>query len=65
MKDGFKRKKSKSKKVKRTIPAWASVTTNKKIPVTNFAGTQNKVDNVLVEAIGVCTDSALIMVVSR
>lgn len=56
MKDGYKRKKSKSKKVKRTIPAWASVTTNKKIPVTNFAGTQNKVDNVLVEAIGSCNE---------
>ncbi|XP_032405670.1 heterochromatin protein 1-binding protein 3 isoform X2 [Xiphophorus hellerii] len=52
MKDGVKHKKSKSKKVKRTIPAWASVTTHKKIPVSNFAGTQNKVENVLVEAIG-------------
>ncbi|KAM4741564.1 heterochromatin protein 1-binding protein 3 isoform 2-T3 [Anableps anableps] len=52
MKDGVKRKKSKTKKVKRTIPAWASVTTHKKIPVSNFAGTQNKVENVLVEAIG-------------
>uniref|UniRef100_A0A3Q2PEL1 Heterochromatin protein 1-binding protein 3 n=1 Tax=Fundulus heteroclitus TaxID=8078 RepID=A0A3Q2PEL1_FUNHE len=52
MKDGFKYKKSKSKKVKRTIPAWASVTANKNIPVTNFAGRQNQVENVLVEAIG-------------
>uniref|UniRef100_A0A3Q2PGA3 Heterochromatin protein 1-binding protein 3 n=1 Tax=Fundulus heteroclitus TaxID=8078 RepID=A0A3Q2PGA3_FUNHE len=57
MKDGFKYKKSKSKKVKRTIPAWASVTANKNIPVTNFAGRQNQVENVLVEAIGVCTNS--------
>ncbi|XP_014843713.1 PREDICTED: heterochromatin protein 1-binding protein 3 isoform X2 [Poecilia mexicana] len=56
MKDGVKHKKSKSKKVKRTIPAWASVTTNKKIPVSNFAGTQNKVENVLVEAIGSSND---------
>ncbi|MEQ2212682.1 hypothetical protein XENOCAPTIV_003324 [Xenoophorus captivus] len=52
MKDGFKYKKSKSKKMKRTIPAWASITTSKNIPVTNFAGTQNKVDSILVEAIG-------------
>ncbi|XP_016524416.1 heterochromatin protein 1-binding protein 3 isoform X2 [Poecilia formosa] len=56
MKDGVKHKKSKSKKVKRTIPAWASVTTHKKIPVSNFAGTQNKVENVLVEAIGSSND---------
>jgi len=58
MKDGYKYEKSKAKKVKRTIPAWASVTANKNIPVTNFAGTQNKVDNILIEAITVCTNPA-------
>ncbi|XP_034539475.1 heterochromatin protein 1-binding protein 3 isoform X2 [Notolabrus celidotus] len=56
LKDGYKYKKSKSKKVKRTIPAWASVTASKKVPVTNFAGNQNKVDNILVEAISSCND---------
>uniref|UniRef100_A0A3B5B403 Heterochromatin protein 1-binding protein 3 n=1 Tax=Stegastes partitus TaxID=144197 RepID=A0A3B5B403_9TELE len=54
LKDGYKYEKSKVKKVKRTIPAWASVTASKKVPVTNFAGTQNKVDNILIEAITVC-----------
>ncbi|CAM9310383.1 unnamed protein product [Lampetra planeri] len=57
--DGYKYKKAKAKKVKRTIPAWASVTTKKKIPVTNFAGTQNKVDNILIEAITVCTPATI------
>ncbi|XP_038147154.1 heterochromatin protein 1-binding protein 3 [Cyprinodon tularosa] len=52
MKDGMKYKKSKTKKVKRTIPAWASVTSSKNIPVTNFAGRQNQMENILVEAIG-------------
>ncbi|KAM4582983.1 heterochromatin protein 1-binding protein 3 isoform 2-T3 [Fundulus diaphanus] len=52
MKDGFKYKKSKGKKVKRTIPAWASITASKNIPVTNFAGRQKQVENILVEAIG-------------
>ncbi len=56
LKDGYKYEKAKVKKVKRTIPAWASVTGSKKVPVTNFAGTQNKVDNILIEAITVCTD---------
>ncbi|CAJ1050161.1 heterochromatin protein 1-binding protein 3 isoform X2 [Xyrichtys novacula] len=56
LKDGYKYKKSKSKKVKRTIPAWASVTASKKVPVTNFAGNQNKVDNILIEAISSCND---------
>uniref|UniRef100_A0A3P8TM49 Heterochromatin protein 1-binding protein 3 n=1 Tax=Amphiprion percula TaxID=161767 RepID=A0A3P8TM49_AMPPE len=56
LKDGYKYEKSKVKKVKRTIPAWASVTTSKKVPVTNFAGTQNKVDNILIEAITACND---------
>lgn len=56
LKDGYKYEKSKVKKVKRTIPAWASVTASKKVPVTNFAGTQNKVDNILIEAITSCKD---------
>ncbi|KAM9362062.1 heterochromatin protein 1-binding protein 3 [Symphorus nematophorus] len=51
LKDGYKYEKSKTKKVKRTIPAWASVTASKKLPVTNYAGTQHKVDNILIEAI--------------
>ncbi|KAM9759510.1 heterochromatin protein 1-binding protein 3 isoform 1-T1 [Menidia menidia] len=51
MKDGYKYEKSKAKKVKRTIPAWASVTANKNIPVTNYAGSQKKVDNILIEAL--------------
>lgn len=50
LKDGYKYK-SKVKKVKRTIPAWASISANKKVPVTNYAGTQHKLDNILVEAI--------------
>lgn len=57
LKDGYKYEKAKVKKVKRTIPAWASVTASKKVPVTNFAGTQNKVDNILIEAITVCANS--------
>ncbi|KAE8298239.1 Heterochromatin protein 1-binding protein 3 [Larimichthys crocea] len=56
LKDGYKYEKAKVKKVKRTIPSWASVTTSKKVPVTNFAGTQNKVDNILIEAITSCND---------
>ncbi|XP_049893791.1 heterochromatin protein 1-binding protein 3 isoform X1 [Epinephelus moara] len=56
LKDGYKYKKAKVKKVKRTIPAWASVAASKKLPVTNFAGTQNKVDNILIEAITSCND---------
>lgn len=56
LKDGYKYEKAKVKKMKRTIPAWASVTASKKVPVTNFAGTQNKVDNILIEAITVCTN---------
>lgn len=59
MKDGYKYEKSKAKKVKRTIPAWASVTASKNVPVTNFAGTQNKMDNILIEAIAVCKDARL------
>ncbi|XP_071351496.1 heterochromatin protein 1-binding protein 3 isoform X2 [Trachinotus anak] len=58
LKDGYKYEKSKVKKVKRTIPAWASVSTSKKLPVTNFAGTQNKVDNILIEAITSSNDKS-------
>uniref|UniRef100_A0A3Q1JTA5 Heterochromatin protein 1-binding protein 3 n=1 Tax=Anabas testudineus TaxID=64144 RepID=A0A3Q1JTA5_ANATE len=58
LKDGYKYEKSKVKKVKRTIPAWASVSARKKLPVTNFAGTQNKVDNILIEAITSCNDKS-------
>lgn len=57
MKDGYKYERAKVKKVKRTIPVWASVAASKKLPVTNFAGTQNKVDNILIEAITVCTNT--------
>lgn len=53
LKDGYKYEKAKVKKVKRTIPAWASVAASKKVPVTNFAGTQHKVDDVLIEALEV------------
>lgn len=53
LKDGYKYEKAKVKKVKRTIPAWASVAGSKKVPVTNFAGTQHKVDDVLIEALEV------------
>lgn len=56
LKDGYKYEKAKVKKVKRTIPAWASVAASKKVPVTNFAGTQHKVDDILIEAIEVCTN---------
>ncbi|XP_053725421.1 heterochromatin protein 1-binding protein 3 isoform X2 [Synchiropus splendidus] len=56
LKDGSKYEKGKAKKVKRTIPAWASVTASKKLPVTNYAGTQHKVDNILIEAVTSCTD---------
>lgn len=55
LKDGYKYEKAKVKKVKRTIPAWASVAASKKVPVTNFAGTQHKVDDVLIEALEVST----------
>ncbi|XP_054472389.1 heterochromatin protein 1-binding protein 3 isoform X3 [Anoplopoma fimbria] len=59
LKDGYKYVKGKAKKVKRTIPAWASVAAaNKKLPVTNFAGTQNKVDNIIIEAITSCNDKS-------
>ncbi|XP_068172354.1 heterochromatin protein 1-binding protein 3 isoform X2 [Antennarius striatus] len=58
LKDGYKYEKTKVKKVKRTIPAWASVTASKKVPVTNYAGTQHKVDNILIEAITSCNDKS-------
>lgn len=51
LKDGYKYEKTKVKKVKRTIPAWASISASKKVPVTNFSGTQHKVDDILIEAI--------------
>ncbi|XP_057702803.1 heterochromatin protein 1-binding protein 3 isoform X2 [Corythoichthys intestinalis] len=51
LKDGYKYKKSKVKKVKRTIPVWASVTARKKLPVANYAGTHNRLDHLLIEAI--------------
>nr|XP_057910597.1 heterochromatin protein 1-binding protein 3 isoform X2 [Doryrhamphus excisus] len=51
LKDGYKYKKAKVKKVKRTIPVWASVAGNKKRPVSNYAGTQNRLDHLLIEAI--------------
>ncbi|XP_039654750.1 heterochromatin protein 1-binding protein 3 isoform X1 [Perca fluviatilis] len=58
LKDGYKYERAKVKKVKRTIPVWASVAASKKLPVTNFAGTQNKVDNILIEAITSCNDKS-------
>ncbi|XP_037634767.1 heterochromatin protein 1-binding protein 3 isoform X1 [Sebastes umbrosus] len=58
LKDGYKYEKAKVKKVKRTIPAWASVTSSKKLPVANFAGTQHKVDNILIEAITSSNDKS-------
>ncbi|XP_068598808.1 heterochromatin protein 1-binding protein 3 [Brachionichthys hirsutus] len=58
LKDGYKYEKAKVKKVKRTIPAWASVSASKKVPVTNYAGTQHKVDNILIEAITTCNDKS-------
>ncbi|XP_054639407.1 heterochromatin protein 1-binding protein 3 [Dunckerocampus dactyliophorus] len=51
LKDGYKYKKAKVKKVKRTIPVWASVAASKKRPVSNYAGTQNRLDHLLIEAI--------------
>lgn len=53
MKDGYKSAKAKGKKVKRTIPAWATVAAGKKLPIATFAG-NNRVDNILIEAITVC-----------
>lgn len=51
MKDGYKYEKTKGKKVKRTVPAWASISASKKVLVTNFSGSQHKVDDILLEAI--------------
>lgn len=53
LKDGYKYEKTKVKKVRRTIPAWASVTASKKLPVSNFAGTHHRVDDILIEALEV------------
>lgn len=51
LKDGYKYERSKVKKVKRTVPAWASISASKKVLVTNFSGSQHKVDDLLLEAI--------------
>ncbi|KAK0130553.1 Heterochromatin protein 1-binding protein 3 [Merluccius polli] len=52
MKDGVKLGKTKVKKLKRTIPPWASVSANKKIPVAaGFSRPQPKVEEVLLEAV--------------
>lgn len=51
MKDGYKYEKTKVKKVKRTVPAWASISASKKVLVTNFSGSQHRVDDILLEAI--------------
>uniref|UniRef100_A0A8C8DQP9 Heterochromatin protein 1-binding protein 3 n=1 Tax=Oryzias sinensis TaxID=183150 RepID=A0A8C8DQP9_9TELE len=58
MKDGYKYKKSRTKKVKRTIPLWASVAAHKNVPVTNFAGTQHRMDNILIEALRASSDKS-------
>lgn len=55
LKDGYKYERTKAKKAKRTIPAWASISASKKVLVTNFSGSQHKVDDILVEAIMVRT----------
>uniref|UniRef100_A0A3P9IZF0 Heterochromatin protein 1-binding protein 3 n=1 Tax=Oryzias latipes TaxID=8090 RepID=A0A3P9IZF0_ORYLA len=57
-KDGYKYKKSRTKKVKRTIPLWASVAAHKNVPVTNFAGTQHRMDNILIEALRASSDKS-------
>uniref|UniRef100_A0A3P9IYS0 Heterochromatin protein 1-binding protein 3 n=1 Tax=Oryzias latipes TaxID=8090 RepID=A0A3P9IYS0_ORYLA len=56
--DGYKYKKSRTKKVKRTIPLWASVAAHKNVPVTNFAGTQHRMDNILIEALRASSDKS-------
>ncbi|XP_077459775.1 heterochromatin protein 1-binding protein 3 isoform X2 [Stigmatopora argus] len=58
LKDGYKYKKSKVKKVKRTIPVWASVSARKKLPVANYSGTHNRLDHLLIEAITSFDDRA-------
>uniref|UniRef100_H3C3H8 Heterochromatin protein 1-binding protein 3 n=1 Tax=Tetraodon nigroviridis TaxID=99883 RepID=H3C3H8_TETNG len=58
LKDGYKYEKSKVKKVKRTVPAWASISASKKVLVTNFSGSQHRVDDVLLEAIMSCSNKA-------
>uniref|UniRef100_A0A3P9HCL0 Heterochromatin protein 1-binding protein 3 n=1 Tax=Oryzias latipes TaxID=8090 RepID=A0A3P9HCL0_ORYLA len=49
---------SRTKKVKRTIPLWASVAAHKNVPVTNFAGTQHRMDNILIEALRASSDKS-------
>ncbi|KAM6980859.1 heterochromatin protein 1-binding protein 3 [Aplochiton taeniatus] len=52
-KDGVKEK---VKKVKRTVPAWATISGAKKVPVTNFTGSQPRVDDILIEAVQSCKE---------
>lgn len=54
LKDGYKYEKAKAKKVKRTIPAWASVAANKKVPANKVSGTHQKMDAIVLEALEVC-----------
>ena len=52
-KDGVKEKPKKP--MKRTVPAWATLSASKKVVVTTkFAGNQPKVDDILFEAVEVC-----------
>lgn len=48
--------KEKVKKVKRTVPAWATISGSKKVPVTNFTGSQPRVDDILIEAVQSCKE---------
>ncbi|XP_037346873.2 heterochromatin protein 1-binding protein 3 isoform X1 [Pungitius pungitius] len=57
LKDGYKSAKAKGKKVKRTIPAWATLAAGKRLPVATFAG-NNRVDSVLIEAITSSNDKS-------
>lgn len=54
LKDGYKYEKTKGKRVKRTIPAWASVAANKKLPINKHIGAHHKVDAIIMEALEVC-----------
>ena len=55
IKDGGKLGKAKVKKMKKTIPPWASISANKKMAaaVSGFARATPKVDEVLLEAVKV------------
>ncbi|XP_062314178.1 heterochromatin protein 1-binding protein 3 isoform X2 [Osmerus eperlanus] len=54
-KDGVKEKPKKP--MKRTVPAWATLSASKKVVVTTkFAGNQPKVDDILFEAVESCKD---------